>query len=54
MFQEEPTRQLMSQDSKININPLVEAQNRTTDAITNLQITARRGEIIVGLEAPLG
>ena len=37
----------------MDISPLVEAQNRTTD-ITNLQITARRGEIIVGLETPLG
>ena len=40
--------------SQMDISPLVEAQNRTTDAISNLQITARRGEIIVGLETPLG
>lgn len=50
----EPTRQLTNQDTKIDISPLVEAANKTTNAITNLQLTAGRGEIRVAMEAPLG
>ena len=50
----EPTRQLTNQDTKMDISPLVEAANKTTDAITNLQLTAGRGEIRVAMEAPLG
>ena len=50
----EPTRQLTNQDTKMDISPLVVAANKTTDAITNLQLTAGRGEIRVAMEAPLG
>jgi len=45
---------LGSGGSKMDMNPLVEAVNKTTDAITNLQLTAGRGEIRVAMEAPLG
>ena len=50
----EPTRQIMNQDNKIDINPLVEAANRTTEAISKLEITAGRGEIRVAMEPSLG
>ena len=40
--------------SQMDINPLVEATNRTTEAISKLQITAGRGEIRVAMEPSLG
>ena len=44
----------MNQNNNVDINPLVEATNRTTEAISKLQITAGRGEIRVAMEPALG
>ena len=40
--------------SQMDISPLVEAANRTTEAISKLEITAGRGEIRVAMEPSLG
>jgi len=50
----EPTRQVMSQNNLMDIKPLIEAQNKTTEAISKLEITAGRGQIRVAMEPALG
>ena len=49
----EQTRQSAA-GSEINIKPLIEAQKATTMAISNLALTAGRGEIRVAMEPQMG
>ena len=49
----EQTRQSAG-GSEIDINPIIEAQKATTMAISNLALTAGRGEIRVAMEPQMG